>query len=492
MVVGSPVYIKKKHLYVLFLQKVVEHFQSNWSSSKPGINSPLEDAKIRSLTNEVIRRMVTTSKTTPEETRCQILDRLAQKMANSGYGVLQIRRVILAGIKGYEKMLRLEKKGKRKLHRTAKESSSLRSKKKLTGKSEWFRKQEIQDSSPEELDEDELAEKKLDKWLKDGKAKNNEDKSIPTRTVLFVENTRGGELAKRLREVEKRTQRMTGFKTKIVEGVGSKLKNLLSNSNPWKGSPCGRICIPCGQPGEKKQDCRKRNIIYESKCIDCNPEKEKYQKDGKELEDSRAFPSIYVGESGRSLHERAKEHWSDFESRSGDSHILKHWLNHHGGQGTPKFRIDVIKYCQDTLTRQVGEAVRIQYRGQTLNSKSGFNRSGLSRLVLPEPKEDDNDEPPDRIDEVAEPRGLNFMSRSLTGVKRKDVRRKEYIPKSKRRRKLEYEVIDEDWGLAIGEDMTRIEKEEERRNQFLKAGDMMDKKVGTNIKQSTFKTWSRN
>ena len=93
---------------------------------------------------------------------------------------------------------------------------------------------------------------------------------------------------------------------------------------------------------------------------------------------------------------------------------------------------------------------------------------------------------------MAEPRGLNFMSRSLTGVKRKDVKRKEYQPKSKRRRKLEYEVIDEDWGLAIGEDMSRIEKEAERRNQFLKAGDMMDKKVGTNIKQSTLKTWSRN
>ena len=56
-----------------------------------------EDAKLRSLTNEVIRRMVTTI---PEETICQILDRFPQKMANNGYGVLQIRRVILAGIRG--------------------------------------------------------------------------------------------------------------------------------------------------------------------------------------------------------------------------------------------------------------------------------------------------------------------------------------------------------------------------------------------------------
>ena len=35
------------------------------------------------------------------------------------------------------------------------------------------------------------------------------------------------------------------------------------------------------------------------------------------------------------------------------------------------FRIRVIKYCKDALSRQVGEAVRISYRGQTLNSKSG-------------------------------------------------------------------------------------------------------------------------
>ena len=93
---------------------------------------------------------------------------------------------------------------------------------------------------------------------------------------------------------------------------------------------------------------------------------------------------------------------------------------------------------------------------------------------------------------MAEPRGLNRMSRSPTGVKRKEVKRKEYQPKSKKRRKLEYEVIDEDWGLAIGEDMTRFEKEEESRKQFLKAGNKNDMKVDTTIRQSTIRTWSVN
>ena len=69
---------------------------------------------------------------------------------------------------------------------------------------------------------------------------------------MFVENTRNGELAKRLRAVEKRDNVITGFRTKIVEGVGSKLKDILPNTNPWKGASCGRVpCIPCQQPGEK-------------------------------------------------------------------------------------------------------------------------------------------------------------------------------------------------------------------------------------------------
>jgi hypothetical protein len=71
---------------------------------------------------------------------------------------------------------------------------------------------------------------------------------------------------------------MMGFKSKIEEEVGSKLKDLLPNSNPWKGVGCGREgCIPFAQPGDSKQDCRKRNIVYESKCAECNSEKEKYQ-----------------------------------------------------------------------------------------------------------------------------------------------------------------------------------------------------------------------
>jgi hypothetical protein len=43
-----------------------------------------------------------------------------------------------------------------------------------------------------------------------------------------------------------------------------------------------------------------------------------------------------------------------------------------------------VKFCRDALSLQVGEAVRIGLRRNTLNSKSGYNRSGTSRLTLAE------------------------------------------------------------------------------------------------------------
>ena len=199
-----------------------------------------EDSKIRSLSNEVIRRLLNTSEDVPDSVRCEILDRFAQKLYNSGYGLYQIRRIILGGIKGYEGMRRTSRRGGRKMHRSAGESSQLRAKKKLTEKSEWFRKTKsltsdpVQNLGPVERAEKaaernlQTQEKSLDRWLQKepelgknaspSQKKNSKFKNIQTRTVLFVENTRGGDLGKKLREVEKRTCEMVGFKTNCGEG----------------------------------------------------------------------------------------------------------------------------------------------------------------------------------------------------------------------------------------------------------------------------------
>ena len=148
-----------------------------------------EDAKIRSLTNELIRRLLRTSERVPEATRVKIVDDFSQKLFNSGYALEQVRRIVLAGIKGYEKLLKNSKlPGGRELQRTAAESSKVRSRRKLTGKTEWFRKprnQETEVPEDEELPSDWNGNQKLPKGWSEVKKKklDNENEKVKCKTV---------------------------------------------------------------------------------------------------------------------------------------------------------------------------------------------------------------------------------------------------------------------------------------------------------------------
>ena len=52
----------------------------------------------------------------------------------------ETRRNIQAGVKGYEAKLKKARKSNSPLNRSAKQSSSVRRRKKLTGKSDWYKK----------------------------------------------------------------------------------------------------------------------------------------------------------------------------------------------------------------------------------------------------------------------------------------------------------------------------------------------------------------
>ena len=100
-------------------------------------------------------------------------------------------------------------------------------------------------------------------------------KNPPTISVMFVEQTPGGRLAKLLQEAEDRLSEMTGFRIRITETSGSKLCHTLPNTNPWAGTVCGRSrCFPCSQGTEKIEDCKRRNILYESSCGQCKDDHE--------------------------------------------------------------------------------------------------------------------------------------------------------------------------------------------------------------------------
>ena len=78
-------------------------------------------------------------------------------------------------------------------------------------------------------------------------------KEAPTISVLFVEQTVGGELARRLQQVEDRLAGVTGYRVRISETSGSQLCRLLPSTNPWAtGTVQDQTVIPGVRKGRTR------------------------------------------------------------------------------------------------------------------------------------------------------------------------------------------------------------------------------------------------
>ena len=91
---------------------------------------------------------------------------------------------------------------------------------------------------------------------------------------------------------------------------------------------------------------------------------------------------VYVGETSRTLMERALEHVAGANKIDIDNFITKHWATKHSDLTVkPRMKFSVIKKCKDALSRQVSEAVWIENHSN-LNSKSEWGRNSLTRLMV--------------------------------------------------------------------------------------------------------------
>ena len=127
------------------------------------------------------------------------------------------------------------------------------------------------------------------------------------RSVLFVQQIPGGELATRLRELFIRLEPTVGFYIKVVEKTGRRLTSLFPLNNLWGGSICGREedCRPCYQGAEVAPDCTQQSVLYENICAKCVPgARDKKPIGSRELQEKGAV--LYVGETSRSIQERKK------------------------------------------------------------------------------------------------------------------------------------------------------------------------------------------
>ena len=231
-----------------------------------------------------------------------------------------------------------------------------RLKKKLLDKTTWFKQKSKNGEKREGNGERGKCARRKGR-IENKKGGKNQDPL----TVLFVPRTPGGKLAIMLRKSEEEISSITGDKVKIVERAGIMVKRLVCESNPWAGSNCRREeCLLCRNYQEGNGNCRRRNVLYQTSCLQC---KEK----GKE--------SVYYGESSRTGFERGLEHVADIRSKDKESHIRRHLEEEHGGLENSRennFSMKILRRHQSSFCRQIHEAVVIS-RNQNkniLNSKN--------------------------------------------------------------------------------------------------------------------------
>ena len=116
----------------------------------------------------------------------------------------------MRGIKGYEGRRRKCIREGRKLHRSSVDSQGARIRKKLLAKTNWFKKKRRCDKDNQ------------DQQLggRGGAHSRPKEREQCGKSILFVEQSPGGELAKRMRETLRSMEPTMGFRIKVVERCG--------------------------------------------------------------------------------------------------------------------------------------------------------------------------------------------------------------------------------------------------------------------------------
>ena len=64
-----------------------------------------------------------------------------------------------------------------------------------------------------------------------------------------------------------------------------------------------------------------------------------------------------MGETGRSVGERTREHWADYKEGNEGSHIWDHMKTEHEGEEAD-MKLEIVKKCRSALERQVSETLK--------------------------------------------------------------------------------------------------------------------------------------
>ena len=260
--------------------------------------------KISIMSNDLIRRLsnIKIERAEVGEER-RVIDHFTTQLKTSGYSRRKCREIVVAGTLGWiRKMMRREESGEG-FYRGAASTIRGRMRKKLLDPVNWYKsKQKTEEEQKLEKDTPRERKRKRKEDDEGPKEATKRKKGEEPTAVMFCPYTHGSELAKKLREAEEYMEKMSGYKLKIVEEGGEKIKDILHGSNPWKGEDCGREgCWLCRTKQmtdkNKKQDCTKRSCVYETWCETCLrkeiEEIDEEEIDDKEKEEKKRKIKVY-------------------------------------------------------------------------------------------------------------------------------------------------------------------------------------------------------
>ena len=183
-------------------------------------------------------------------------------------------------------------------------------------------------------------------------------KDKKSETVMYVNATPNERLKKKIEQLAKKRR----IKVKVVERRGNTVKKLIQKSDPFSKVKCGENdCIIC--QGGMDVDCRKRGVVYEIECMEDGCRKK------------------YVGQTGRSLYERIKEHniYNERDRENENKPIARHSYEEHQGRRI-KFGVKVIGNMYGRPTKRIiGEAV---YIDDLMVSESMNEKRGWSHMIV--------------------------------------------------------------------------------------------------------------
>ena len=232
---GSTAVITAPRIDFEFFEKLVNSIYCILEKSAMDYQS-----KFQILSNEVIRRLFTTSEHVPQDRVDQILDQYVLKLCRSGYSVAQARQILLSGLRGYTRKVQAAAEANQGLHRSAESSLASRIHRKTFEKTSWYK-----DNKKKNSKSSNFKKRKFNK---------NHKGAPQVKAVLFVPRSNDSLLCKRLRAEESKLADITGWRCKIVEKSGDQLRRILCQKNPFI-MPCNRkdTCMVCWGKGSKER-----------------------------------------------------------------------------------------------------------------------------------------------------------------------------------------------------------------------------------------------